>query len=240
MAMNKSLELINAIAAGRVAPSFSSFGLDSITFETYRGYVDMSHRLASKFGTSEQGYKSIGQMKRLIKLCAGRNKIDIFGAMPGVRQMSKESLISHIERVGPLLTDHEIASGKITLPDMSSFEHYDQITDLATDFVYKTYMLNVRNSRDLEMLADDDLWAAFSETNREWGQHLYDVMDETSYFNFWSCLVCMFYHIARQRVNSKSLRDEMSGYAQKQGVMKRVAFICASDALEAAVLKGRM
>ncbi|WP_199438354.1 hypothetical protein [Vibrio owensii] len=240
MSTNKSLELINAVTAGRVAPSYSSFGIEAITYETYRGYVDMAHRLAAKFGTSEHGFKSIGQMKQLIKLSAGRNKIDILGAMPGVRAMSKSSLVSHVERVSPLITEHEIVKGKLLLPDMSGFTHYDQITVLATEFVYKLYMLNVRNSRDLEALADDDLWSAFAETNKEWGEHLYDVMDSTSYFNFWCCLVCMFYHIARQRVNSKELRDEMSGYAQKQGVMKRVAFICASDALEAAVLKGRM
>ncbi len=235
----RTLALINAITAGRKAPRYEEFAGSGVSRATYITYVDKATRLRSFFGPSDQSFTSIGQMRRLSHLCAGKKKIAILSKIPMAADIPKASLIHLIEHVNPLLSDSEIVRGFVMLPDIAGAKKMNEISSMASFLIYKLYMLNVTTFDALVPIADPELLSGYERTMEKWGEYLCPDFDRHSGYKFWVVLFGMVHYVACSKVKDPDLRTELIRYNGQIAVFRNGIHRGADAAIRNAIQNGR-
>ncbi len=235
----RSLEMVNRIIAGGDKPEYDRFNSDGISKSTHKAYCEIAVRIRAYFGASEQPFKSIGQMNLLARLCAGRNRIKLLGKIPQASLMPKGALIGLIEKATPLITESEIVRGALLMPDVSNAENFKQVTNVAKEFIYKLYMLNVTTFAEFELIADSELVTSYETTRSKWGDYLAAEFEPESSLKFLLLVLCMVHENASTKANPKVRAEVITEMGKIENVKRGMHWV-VDGAIRSAIQKGRL
>ncbi|MGR5347484.1 hypothetical protein [Vibrio mediterranei] len=217
LAAAKSRDMVNAIAAGDDVPPYDTIDWE-LEEETYRNYANCAVRLCAHLGASEKPFRSIRMATKLNSVIGRKNTIKIFGSVPGVVGMERESVISMVQKTKPLLTEVEKELGVIVLPSVKDCENINDLYQSAVALIEKLTLLSISSLSELSKISNEEMHSMVDQTIQRFRlfQHSPSGKARVTYFEFLTAVAATLISLGQSQVRDPDFRNELVEFSENE------------------------